>query len=778
MERELAPHADEWEAAGRFPDEVFRRMGELGFLGLTVPEEHGGQGGDYWSTVVLAEELARAGCGGVPMAVAVQTDMATPPILRFGTPQQRRRYLAPAVRGERIACLAITEPDAGSDVAAISTRAVRDGDGWVISGSKIFITNGARADFATLVARTADRSDDRGDARYAGISVFLVDTDLPGFEVVRTLDKLGMRSSDTAELRLDEVRVDDDALLGDEGRGFQQIMWELQGERLIAAIQAVAGAQRTFEEALAYAQRRTAFGRPIGSFQVQRHRLAEMETRIEACRRLVYDCADRWNRGIYATRRIAIAKLACARLGHWVADEAMQIHGGYGYSTEFPVERRWRDARLNRIGGGSDEVQREIIAASLDAVPASAPAGGGRPDRGDDPSGVSDTGHTGTTRLPLYREEHDALRDSAAAFVAREIAPRVDDWERDRDFPRELFRTVGAAGFLGMKFDERWGGSGPDLLAEAVWVEELARGGSGGVAADLGAHSQLAMLYVDREGRDDQRERYLTPGIAGESIGALAITEPGAGSDVAAIATRARRDGGDWILDGTKVFITNGAWCDWAVVAARTTSGDAAEHGGISLFLVDAAEPGVSRRRMEMVGWRTSHTGEVTLDGVRVPSGALLGEEGRGFYAIMRNFVWERLTMSLGAVTAAERILDGALGYAREREVFGRSLARFQVWRHRFADVAAEIALGRALTEQALRTHVAGEDATRVAAMAKLVTQRTAHRAADEAVQVHGGYGYVSEFPAERWWRDTRLGPIGGGTDEIMREIIARTRPA
>ncbi|MGH3441572.1 MAG: acyl-CoA dehydrogenase family protein [Nitriliruptorales bacterium] len=377
------------------------------------------------------------------------------------------------------------------------------------------------------------------------------------------------------------------------------------------------------------------------------------------------------------------------------------------------------------------------------------------------------------TRLPLYREEHEALRTTARTFVEREIAPHVEEWEEARDFPRELFRTVADAGLFGMKFDERWGGSGADYLAEAVWVEELAGGGSGGVAADLGAHSQLAMLYVDAAGDDAQKERYLAPGIAGESLGALAITEPGAGSDVASIATRAERDGDGWKLSGSKVFTTNGAWCDWIVVAAKTDPD--AGHGGISLFLVDADLPGVGRQRMKLLGWRTSHTGELTFDGVALPGDSLLGGEGRGFYTIMGNFVWERLTMSLGAVAGAGRTLQAAIDYARQRTAFGRPVAKFQVWRHRFADLATEIALGRSLTEHALRLYVNGEDAVRAAAMAKLHTQRTAWKVADECVQVHGGYGYMMEFPAQRWWRDARLGPIGGGTDEIMREIIART---
>jgi acyl-CoA dehydrogenase len=381
------------------------------------------------------------------------------------------------------------------------------------------------------------------------------------------------------------------------------------------------------------------------------------------------------------------------------------------------------------------------------------------------------------TALPLWGDEHRALRTSARAFAERALGANIEQWERDEDFPRELFATVGAAGYFGLKFDERWGGSGPDFLAEAVWIQELARAAGGGVAADLGAHSQLAMLYVDRFGSDEQKEQYLRPGIAGTRTGALAVTEPDAGSDVAALTTRAVRDGDDWVLSGHKVFITNGAWSDWTVVAAKTDPD--AGHGGITLFLVDADAPGFTRQRMKMLGWRTSHTGELTLDDVRVPASAVLGEEGRGFYGIMRNFAWERLSMSLGAVAAAERVLEGAIAYARERPAFGRPVARFQVWRHRFADLNTDLAVGRAITEHALRLYLSeAADETelvRTVAIAKLMTQRMAWRVADEAVQVHGGYGYMMEYPVQRWWRDTRLGPIGGGTDEIMKEIVAKT---
>jgi acyl-CoA dehydrogenase len=365
VEDELVPNVPAWEEAGMFPDDVFRRAGELGLLGLSVPVEDGGQGGDHWATVVFLEEVARAS-GSIGMALAVQTDMATPPIRQFGTPEQKAAYLAPALRGERIAAVGISEPDAGSDVAATRTRAERDGDGWVLNGSKTYITNGARADFVTMVVRTSPAPSERGrqapdEDPWGGLSLFLVDTDLDGFAVSSTLDKVGMRASDTALLYLDDVRVPGDALLGVEGEGFAQVMWELQGERLAAACLAVGGAAANVERAFAYAREREAFGRPIAQFQAVKHRLVDIATDVEQVRWMVYEACDRWNRGEYATTQVAMAKLAAAQMSFRVADEVMQVFGGYGYSEEFPVERAWRDARLGRIGGGTDEVQREII---------------------------------------------------------------------------------------------------------------------------------------------------------------------------------------------------------------------------------------------------------------------------------------------------------------------------------------------------------------------------------------------------------------------------------
>ena len=363
VKRELHPHRNEWEET-TWPSEVMRRAGELGYLGLCFPEEYGGQGGDYFYSLVRAECMSYSGSGGTNMGFAVQTDMVLPPIHLLGSDHLKQRYLTPGIKGERIGCLGITEPGAGSDVAGIRAKAVRDGDDYLISGSKTFITNGARADFIVLVAKTDPQ------ARHEGITLFVVDLrdeggeHVPGFAVSRTLEKMGMHASDTAELTFDEVRVPAENVLGEVGKGFYHISWELQGERMVAAAGCVAGAERMFEKTLEYAKEREAFGRPIGRFQAIRHKFAEMATKIEAAKQFNYVTAWRFANGEYPVREITEDKLFSSRMCCEVADECVQILGGYGYMKEYEIERAYRDVRLNRIGAGTDEIMLEVIGRS------------------------------------------------------------------------------------------------------------------------------------------------------------------------------------------------------------------------------------------------------------------------------------------------------------------------------------------------------------------------------------------------------------------------------
>jgi alkylation response protein AidB-like acyl-CoA dehydrogenase len=363
VQKELAPHRMEWEET-LWPDWVLHRAAELGYVGLCFPEEYGGQGGDYFYSLVRADCMSYSGSGGLNMGMAVHTDMALPPIEMLGTEDLKRRYLEPGIKGEKISCLGITEPEAGSDVAAIRTTAKRDGDEYVINGSKTFITNGARADFIVLVAKTDPQ------AGHDGITLFVVDLKdddgnrVPGFNVSRTLEKMGMHASDTGELSFEDVRVPVENMLGQEGKGFYHISWELQGERLVAAAGCVASCERMFERTLEYAKERQAFGRPIGSFQAIRHKFAEMATKIEAAKQMTYATAWRFANGEYPVREITATKLFASRVACEVADECVQIHGGYGYMREYEIERAYRDVRLNRIGAGTDEIMLEVIGRS------------------------------------------------------------------------------------------------------------------------------------------------------------------------------------------------------------------------------------------------------------------------------------------------------------------------------------------------------------------------------------------------------------------------------
>src|SRR5690349_9600907 len=363
VKKEMWPHRFEWEET-TWPNEIMRRAGELGFLGLCFPEEYGGQGGDYFYSLVRAECMSYSGSGGTNMGFAVQSDMVLPPIHLLGSEEQKRKYLEPGLKGEKIGCIGITEPGAGSDVAGIRTTAIRDGDEFVINGSKTFITNGPRADFIVLVTKT-DPS-----ARHEGITLFVIDLKdeegnlVPGFSVSAELEKMGMHASDTGELAFEDVRVPADSILGEEGKGFYHIAWELQGERLVAAAGCHAGAERMIEKAIEYAQEREAFGRPIGKFQALRHKIAEMATKTEAAKQFTYATAWRFANGEYPVREITMAKLYASRIACEVADDAVQILGGYGYMKEYEIERAYRDVRLNRIGAGTDEVMLDVIGRS------------------------------------------------------------------------------------------------------------------------------------------------------------------------------------------------------------------------------------------------------------------------------------------------------------------------------------------------------------------------------------------------------------------------------
>ena len=357
LTREVNPRVEEWEQAHQFPaHEVLPSLAQLGLLGLEYDAADGGQGADHWYTVIFGEELGRIPCGGVPMAIAVHTDMATPSLARFGSAELKQRYLAPALRGEMVAAVAVTEPDAGSDVAAINTRAVRDGDDWVINGSKLYITNGVQADWLCLLVRTSD------EGGYRGMSQIIFPTSTPGFSVSRALRKLGNHSSDTAELSFMDARVPVANTIGTIGRGFQQQMQQFQNERLMASYMAVGQCAYALERTIEYTRQRRAFGKPLVEHQWVQYHLAELSAEVDLLRQYNYAAAEAYVAGEDATRFATVAKLTAGRLVRKVADTCLQFHGGIGYMDETWTSRFFRDSRLLSIGGGVDEVMLSVLA--------------------------------------------------------------------------------------------------------------------------------------------------------------------------------------------------------------------------------------------------------------------------------------------------------------------------------------------------------------------------------------------------------------------------------
>jgi acyl-CoA dehydrogenase len=374
----------------------------------------------------------------------------------------------------------------------------------------------------------------------------------------------------------------------------------------------------------------------------------------------------------------------------------------------------------------------------------------------------------------LFTSEHEQFRQQLRKFLAQEVAPHAAEWEANREIPRKFWKDLGAMGFLGFCYDPAYGGVGADPLFRVVMCEELARSMTGGVAVAVEGHNDMATTYINLLGSHEQKLKWLTPCTTGEAVCAIAVTEPGTGSDVSAITTRAEKKGDHYLINGQKTFITNGHYGDLLVTAVKTDPKAEPAYQGVSLIVVEKNTPGITSRKLEKIGGHSSDTAEIFYEDVKVPVGNLLGAEGQGFYAIMKNFSLERLVICVLCVSIAEAILEKTIEYAQSRVAFKKPIAKFQVIKHKLVDMATEIELNRALTYQCARNYAAGIDVTKEISMAKASAAEMANRVAYDATQIYGGYGYMAEYDVARLYPDLRSVSIAGGTTEIMKEIIGR----
>ncbi len=371
-----------------------------------------------------------------------------------------------------------------------------------------------------------------------------------------------------------------------------------------------------------------------------------------------------------------------------------------------------------------------------------------------------------------FTEEHKAFRQSFRDFLQKEVVPFIDKWEKDGFVDKNIFKKFGEMGYFGLNYPEEFGGLNLDLFYTVIFLEEMQKVNSGGFAAAMWAHTYLAMTHLEKEGSKAIKEKYLVPSINGEKVGCLCISEPFGGSDVAGMRTIATKKGDTYVLNGSKTFITNGVYSDYLVVAAKT----APELGnkGMSIFVVDRETPGISATNLEKLGWKASDTAEIAFDNVIIPAGNLMGDEGKGFPYIMQHFALERVIMGVNAHARAEFALEYALQYMSERKAFGKTINKFQALRHKVADMASEIEMCKEFNYSIINRLDKGQYVVKEASMSKLMSTKIADEVIYECLQLLGGYGYMEDYPMARLFRDSRLGPIGGGTSEILREIISK----
>ena len=371
-----------------------------------------------------------------------------------------------------------------------------------------------------------------------------------------------------------------------------------------------------------------------------------------------------------------------------------------------------------------------------------------------------------------FSEEHDLFRASLRDFLQKEVVPHIEDWEASGTIDPEIWTKMGEMGFFGIAYPEAYGGMGLDFFYTVIFLEELQRVQSGGFEAAIWAHAYLAMTHLNAEGNEEQKQHYLAKSISGEMIGCLCVTEPFGGSDVSGMRSTAVKQGDHYILNGSKTFITNGVYSDYLVVAAKTDP--SLGNKGISLFIVDRSMEGVAATKLDKLGWRASDTGEISFTDVKVPVSNMLGEENKGFQYIMQHFASERLIMGINAHARSEWALEYTIQYMKDRKAFGKSISEFQALRHKIAQLASEVEVCKTFNYTVAKRLGDGEYVVKEASMSKLISTKIADEVAYDCLQMLGGYGYMEEYPMARLLRDSRLGPIGGGTSEILREIIAK----
>ncbi|CAJ1426144.1 unnamed protein product [Effrenium voratum] len=784
VDEHIMSNVHDWDEKGVIPKEMYLEAGKQGTLGLCIgrpwPEKYFGPSPwgfepDYFHELIMYDEMSRTGSVGFQWGIAGGTTIGLPPVYHHGSEELKQRVMPACVKGEKVCCLAITEPTAGSDVANLKCTAKLEGDHYILNGEKKWITNGIFADYFTVACRT-------GKPGVGGISLLLVEKGMPGLET-RKMKCSGAWSSGTTYITFDDVKVPKGNLLGKEGKGFQYMMQNFNHERFAFCAMSTRFARVCLEESLKFAGKRKTFGKTLIQHPVIRFKVAEMARQVEATHNwlewITYqlNTMPKLEAMLKLGGHTALCKVQCTKVMEYCAREAAQIFGGLSYSRGGQgekVERLNREVRAMAIPGGSEEIMLDLgvkqstkLAQMAKMFAEAAPQ----------PQAYN---------TPYYNDSHKKFRKIMREYVDEHIMSNVHDWDEKGVIPKEMYLEAGKQGTLGLCIGRPWPekyfgpspwGFEPDYFHELIMYDEMSRTGSVGFQWGIAGGTTIGLPPVYHHGSEELKQRVMPACVKGEKVCCLAITEPTAGSDVANLKCTAKLEGDHYILNGEKKWITNGIFADYFTVACRTGKPGV---GGISLLLVEKGMPGLETRKMKCSGAWSSGTTYITFDDVKVPKGNLLGKEGKGFQYMMQNFNHERFAFCAMSTRFARVCLEESLKFAGKRKTFGKTLIQHPVIRFKVAEMARQVEATHNWLEwitYQLNTMPKLEAMLKLGghtALCKVQCTKVMEYCAREAAQIFGGLSYSrggQGEKVERLNREVRAMAIPGGSEEIMLDL-------
>ena len=726
LEREVRPNINTWEKEKKIPRYIWEKMGEMGFLGLSYPEEYGGANLDFFYEVIFNEEIGRMNSGGFAVTQQSVQYMASPYIFKYGSSVLKAKYLPGTINGKLIGCIGITEPDAGSDVQNIKTKAIRKGDHYIVNGSKTFITNAYYGDYVVTVVKTDP------EKKSAGVSLFVIDLNSQGVSKNK-LEKLGWHASDTAELSFDNVRVPVENLIGEEGQGFKYLMNGLQLERLIFIPYSVASMEYAIEASLDYMSNRKAFGKTIDKFQVLRHRIAKLSSKVECLKAFGYYCSKLYDDKVYEVGLCSMAKLISTELHEKVATECLQVFGGYGYMEEYPMARMYRDVRIGTIGAGTSEIMREIIAKiNIDKIKY----------KKTNPNSEKNQ----IKKLNFYYgEDHELFRQSLRNFIQSFSKEKIDIFAENIDSQRNFFKALFEMGYLGYEGRGKNNGFNFDSLQGLILNEEIAQVKSSAFSV-INFNFQMTQDYIYRLGSQKQKDTYLLKNEGKILIGCNATFENFDFADLTKIKTTAKRIGDYYLINGSKKIAAIGMNSDYFILSCKIS--DEKQNNGLSLIIIPKFLNGTDiTKELNTTDFNADYK-TIYFDNLKVPVENLLGEENQSLDYILYQSLIGSLSESATTISIAELNLKTVVEYVNDKEHKGEKVSQIQSIRHNIAQMLTEYECTKQFLYTLYSRLLKEEDLYKEIAMLKYLSSELDYKVKSNCLKIFNEYDFSKKHPS------------------------------